>query len=171
MRGANGSVKGGIASSAVKETQKSGLMMKKKIKKTKKLSQAQLLKKYEKIMKPIILSRDGHRCQIAGYRHTCSDMLVMDHRPAKRGKHSTFFYPPNLTTTCATANFLAEHDPFINHAILEALMRREGHVLKEIEERSKIIKKWYEDEIVAWIDKCREYFKTNKTGSPDKEQK
>lgn len=158
MKAVSGSGKSGIVSSVGKRTRKSGL---------KKLSQAKLLKKYEKILKPIILARDGHRCQIAGYRHTCSDMLVMDHRPAKRGKHNTFFYPPNLTTVCSIANYMAEYDPFINHAILETLMRREGHVLKEIEERSKIIKKWYEDEIICWIDKCAEYFKTKRSGSPE----
>lgn len=139
------------------------------MKKTKKkLSQAQLLKKYEKKMKPIILARDGNRCQVAGYRHVCHPTLVMDHRPAKRGKHRTFLDPRNLTTVCQTANYCAEFDPFVNLAIINVIKRREGpDTIDILESLSREIKRWYEDEIIEWIEKCRQYFVANKNGLPN----
>ena len=136
-------------------------------KKTKKLSQAKLLKKYEKVLKPIILQRDNHRCAVSGYRYQCGPYLCMDHRPAKRGKHSTFFDPRTLTTVCTIHNQQAEYDPFISDAILAVVRRREGQdIIETLERLSRNIKKWQEDEIVSWIDECREYFKVAKTGAP-----
>ena len=140
--------------------------MKKKSKK--KLSQAKLLKKYEKIMKPIILARDGNRCQLKNYRVSCGPYLCMDHRPAKRGKHATFFDPRNLTTVCTIHNQQAEYDPFVNDAILAVVRKREGsEIIKILEEESRAIKKWVSDEIEKWIEDCRVYFAVAKNGRPE----
>lgn len=121
-------------------------------------------------MKPIIIERDGAVCNIKGYRHECKNGLVVDHRPSKRGNHSTFLDPRNLTTVCGNANYLAELDPFINHAILEAVVSREGDILEELSLLSKTRKKWSEDECRDWVNKCADYFETHKNGKPNEIQ-
>ena len=135
----------------------------------KKLTQAKLLKKYEQKLKPIILHRDGNKCQLEGYRHGCSPYLCMDHRPAKRGKHSTFFDPRNLTTLCISHNQSAEYDPFISDRVLSIVRSREGkNIIELLEAESRVIKKWHFAEIEEWIEKCRHYFIAlgNKSGKP-----
>jgi len=129
-------------------------------------NQTTLLKKYEKRMKPIIIERDGAVCNIKGYRHECKDGLVADHRPSKRGHHSTFLDPRNLTCVCGNANFLAEKDAFISHAIVEVVVKREGNILEELSIESKKSKRWSEDECREWIIKCADYFETHKNGKP-----
>lgn len=139
-----------------------------KSKKSKKLSQAKLLKKYEPKMKVLIMRRDNGKCQIAGYRHICSASLCVDHRPAKRGKHATFFDPRNLTTVCCTANMLAEFDPFISLRIMEVVKEREGvGTIELLERKSREIKKWSAEEIEQWIEKCKYYFQFHTRGCPD----
>ena len=130
-------------------------------------NQTTLLKKYEKIMKPIIIARDGGICGIRGYRHTCSGDLQVDHRPSKRKNHSTFLDPRNLTTVCGDANFLAEKDPFISHRIIEVVKNREGDVIEEINIQSRQSKKWSQEECSGWVELCRKHFETNKNGKPE----
>ncbi len=137
-------------------------------KKKKKLSQAKLLKKFEPEMKAIILARDGNVCQIKGFPgHFCSSVLMVDHRPAKRGKHSTFYDPRNLTTVCGGANLVAEFDPFISNAIIEVVKKREGsEIVEELRAKSRLTKKWDEFQIRKWIDDCKRHFLKNKNGAP-----
>ena len=147
-------------------------MKKKKTVKTERLggfkNQTRMLKKFEKLMKPIITHRDGGRCQIEGYRHDCNTPLVVDHRPFKRGKHSTFLDPRNLTTVCSNANMLAELDPLISRIIIEVVKNREGaNVIKELEILSKKTKKWSHDECLRWILECHNHFQKNKNGKPE----
>lgn len=132
-------------------------------------NQTTMLKKFEKLMKPVILKRDGNKCAIAGFRHECDNTLVMDHRPSKRGVHITFLDPTNLTTVCGKANYLAELDPFISHAIVEVVIAREG--IRAYEELNRIsksgeTKKWFYDECMAWVLTCADYFETHKSGKP-----
>lgn len=91
----------------------------------------------------------------------------MDHRPAKRGKHATFFDPRNLTTVCGNANYQAEHDPFVSNAIICKVKEREGQIIEELYTESRKIKKWKAEEIEQWIEKCRIYFSQgNISGKP-----
>jgi hypothetical protein len=132
-------------------------------------NQTSMLKKFERLLKPIILNRDGHKCAIEGFRHYCKDGLVMDHRPSKRGCHITFLDPRNLTTVCGNANYLAERDPFISHAIVEKVIEREGEeAYTELNHlsKSKEPKKWFQEECQKWILACDLHFKTNKNGRP-----
>lgn len=118
-------------------------------------------------MRPIILKRDGHKCSIEGYHHDCRMPLVADHRPAKRGHHSTFLDPRNLSCVCSNANYLADKDHFINHAILEAVIKREGEeVIEELRILAKQSKKWSEEECLKWVLECERYFRTNRSGKP-----
>lgn len=115
----------------------------------KKLTQAKLLRKYEKFMREIIKHRDGNKCQVPNYRHRCSDKLCADHRPSKRGNHSTFFDVRNLTCVCGTCNMLAEFDPFISQAIVDLVIEREGdEAYEDLARLSKVSRKWQEDEII-----------------------
>lgn len=133
----------------------------------KKLTQPKLLAKYEQLMKIIIFTRDGGRCQIPNFRVRCGPYICADHRPAKRGKHATFFDPRNLTTVCTIHNQQAEYDPFVNDAILKVIREREGEDIIEILEiQSRRIKKWTPESIESWIEKCRVYFQSNKNGKP-----
>lgn len=141
-----------------------------KKKKKKKLTQAKLLKKFEPEMKAIILARDGNKCQIKGFpEHKCGGSLVADHRPAKRGKHSTFFDPRNLTCVCSTANFMADKgfNSFVHNAIIQVIKRREGDsIIEELHAKSRLTKKWDELQIRKWIDDCKRWFLKNKNGAP-----
>lgn len=119
-------------------------------------------------MREIIRYRDGNQCQIKGIEHACSITLCADHRPAKRGKHATFFDPRNLTLVCATANWLAERDPFISNAILDVVKKREGQtIVEDLRSKARKTKTWKEDEINVWLATCDEWFKTKKCGIPD----
>lgn len=129
-------------------------------------NQTTLLRKFEKLLKPIILERDGNRCMVSGYRHDCEHPLVVDHRPSKRKNHSTFLDPRNLTTVCYKANYLAELDPFLSHKIVEVVISREGDVIEELSILSKTSKKWSQEECFEWIEKCRKHFAKNKSGKP-----
>ena len=130
-------------------------------------NQTTLLKKWEKIMKQIIVERDGNVCKVANYRHYCTPILVMDHRPSKRGNHSTFLDPRNLTTVCSNANWLAERDPFISHAIVEIVVAREGDIIEELHILSKKSKRWSDEECKEWVEKCREHFVKRINGKPE----
>lgn len=137
------------------------------MKKIKKLSQAKLLKKYEAQMREIILDRDGDVCAIAEIEHVCSKALCADHRPAKRGNHSTFFDPRNLTTVCTVANWLAERNPFISDAILQVVRRREcPGIVESLRIKARIPKRWAPDEIEVWLMDCRAWFQDHKNGAP-----
>lgn len=115
-------------------------------------SQTKLLRKYEKYISRVVRHRDGHVCQVANYRHRCSDRLVADHRPSKRGNHSTFLDPRTLTTVCANCNFLAELDPFIAQKIVQKVIEREGsEAYHELEALSRSPRKWTEEEIILTI--------------------
>lgn len=129
-------------------------------------NQTTLLRKYEKEMKQIIIKRDGGKCLVANYRHFCSPIMVVDHRPSKRGNHSTFLDPRNLNTVCSNANWLAERDPFLSLAIVNKVIEREGDIIEELHILSKTIKKWCKSECDEWVESCRQYFKENKNGKP-----
>jgi hypothetical protein len=130
-------------------------------------NQTTMLKKFEKLMKPIIIERDGGKCLIAGYGHPCSATLVVDHRPSKRGNHATFLDPRNLNTVCSNANMQAEFDPFVSKAIMDKMIQREGQeTFDEIFVLKRTIKKWSEDECIWWVKKCKAYFKKKKNGKP-----
>ena len=131
-------------------------------------NQTTLLKKFEKLMKPIILKRDKYECSIKGFRHECSKDLVADHRPSKRKNHSTFLDPRNLTTVCGKANYLAESDPFISHEIVKTVISREGlSAYEELKINSKQSKKWTHDECQLQVLKCSTHFLKNKNGCPE----
>ena len=130
-------------------------------------NQTTLLRKYEKMIKPIILNRDENKCMISSYRHDCENPLVVDHRPSKRKNHSTFLDPRNLTTVCYKANYLAELDPFISHAIVNVVIAREGDIIEELSILSKQSKKWSQEECINWVIKCGKHFEKNKNGKPD----
>lgn len=118
----------------------------------KKLCQTKLLRKYEKYISKVVQKRDGYKCQVAGYRHRCSERLVADHRPSKRGNHSTFIDIRNLTCVCSSANFRAEIDGFIAQKITARVIEREGHeAFAELEVLSKSPRKWTEEEIIITI--------------------
>ena len=129
-------------------------------------NQTTLLKNFEKLMKPIIIKRDGSKCLVANYHHNCTPILVVDHRPSKRKNHSTFLDPRNLTTVCSDANFLAEIDPFLSHAIVQLVIEREGDIIEELSIISKTPKKWSQIECMEWVEKCEKHFETNKNGKP-----
>lgn len=129
-------------------------------------NQTTLLRKYEQLIKPLIIKRDGNKCGVAGYRHQCSEILVVDHRPSKRSNHSTFLDPRNLTTVCSNANWQAERDVFLSLAIVDAVIKREGDIIEELHILSKNTKKWSKDECEMWINKCREHFESNINGKP-----
>ena len=129
-------------------------------------NQTSMLRKFEHLLKPILVKRDGGKCSVYGYRHFCSEILVLDHRPSKRGNHSTFLDPRNLTTVCSNANWQAERDPFLNHAILNVVVKREGDVIEELNILSKTVKKWSQQECELWIENCQKHFETNKNGKP-----
>lgn len=129
-------------------------------------NQTTLLKKYEKLMKPIIINRDGNKCMVANYRHYCSPILVVDHRPSKRGNHSTFLDPRNLTSVCSIANWQAERDPFLSYAIIDVVVKREGNIIEELHILSKKTKKWSEEECKSWISATELHFNKNKNGIP-----
>lgn len=130
-------------------------------------NQTNLLRKYEKLVKPFILERDNKKCQVAGYRHDCSLILVVDHRPSKRGNHSTFLDVRNLTTVCSNANWQAERDPFLSLAIVNVVIGREGDIIEELNILSKTPKKWSEQECREWLQKIEKHFITNKNGTPN----
>lgn len=129
-------------------------------------NQTTLLRKYEKLMKPILLARDGHKCSVYGYRHFCSPILVLDHRPSKRNNHSTFLDPRNLTTVCSNANWQAERDAFLSHAIVNVVIEREGDIIEQLNILSKKIKKWSEEECREWILAIETHFQKNRNGIP-----
>ena len=129
-------------------------------------NQTSLLRKFERLLKPIIVERDGKRCMVQNYRHSCSPILVVDHRPSKRGNHSTFLDPRNLTTVCSNANWLAERDPLLSYAIIQVVIKREGDIIEELHILSKQIKKWSKTECREWLEKCEQHFEKNKSGLP-----
>lgn len=129
-------------------------------------NQTSLLKKFERLIKPIIIKRDGGKCGVSNYRHNCTPILVVDHRPSKRKNHSTFLDPRNLTTVCSHANFLAEIDPFISHAIVQVVIDREGDIIEELHILSKQTKKWSQEECIEWLAKIEKHFENNKNGTP-----
>ena len=131
------------------------------------MNQTKLLKKYEPLLRDIIVKRDGNKCSIAGFRHNCGTKLVADHRPSGRGNHSTFLDPRNLTTVCDSANLRAELDAFISKAIVDVVREREGEeALLDIAITSRNPRKWTELEIKKWIDDCKRHFLKNKSGKP-----
>lgn len=129
-------------------------------------NQTTLLRKYEQLIKPIIIERDGGKCMVANYRHSCSPILVVDHRPSKRGNHSTFLDPTNLTTVCSNANWLAERDPLLSYAIIQVVINREGDIIDQLHIQSKQIKKWSETECREWLIKVEKHFDNNRCGKP-----
>lgn len=122
--------------------------------KPKRLTIPKIKIKYEPIVRDLIIILDGGKCQIAGYRHTCSDKLVADHRPVKRGNNRYFFDRNNLTCVCSVANFLAELDPLINYKICEVVKKRIGEErFSEMEDRKKIPFKITEEYVLGVIEK------------------
>lgn len=100
-----------------------------KIMKKKTLSIPALKRKYEHVIRDLVIKRDGNRCALVGLRyHICGGRLVADHRPVKRKNNRYFFDPRNLTCVCSNANFLAEFDPAINSAICDVVKEREGQL-------------------------------------------
>lgn len=97
------------------------------MKKQKRMSIAQLKKKYEPIIRDILKRRDGNMCQIRGTLHACDGPLVADHRPIGRGQgNACFFDSKNLTIVCSKANFLAQNHAAVSHAIIDVVKLREG---------------------------------------------
>lgn len=129
-------------------------------------NQTTLLRKYERLIKPFIIKRDGNKCGVANYRHSCSPILVVDHRPSKRINHATFLDPRNLNTVCSNANWLAEMDPLLSYAIIQLVIGREGDIIDELHILSKQIKKWSETECREWLQKIEKHFELNKNGKP-----
>lgn len=135
-------------------------------------NQTAMLTHYARVhMTPILVKRDGGVCAIKGYRHTCSEDLVLDHRPVKRGTHISFLDPTNLTTVCGNANYRAEQDAFISKKICDVILVREGQerydYLDELtHSKSNKIKKWSAQECEEWIERCAKHFKTHKNGTP-----
>lgn len=96
--------------------------------KKKTLSPKQLKKKYEHVIRDLIIKRDGGQCQARGYyHHRCDGPLVADHRPVPRGKGNiAFFDPRNLTCVCNKINGMAQNWPAVNAAICQVVIDREG---------------------------------------------
>lgn len=108
--------------------------------KKKTLSIEALKRKYEPIIRDLVIKRDGNRCQLKGiYAHDCEGRLVADHRPIPRGGgNHAFFDPKNLTTVCNGMNCAAQNWPVVNHAICEIVIKREGReAFDELKTRAK----------------------------------
>jgi hypothetical protein len=135
------------------------MQKKSKLPKPKRLTQPQLKRKYEKVIKTFVIERDGGVCQVAGINHTCSGPLVADHWKS-RIHAGLFFDLRNLTCICNNANRLKRFDAFLADAVTQVVRRREGEgMLDELNRLSRVPKKWTEDEILDLI----EYYKRGKT--------
>lgn len=123
-----------------KTIEKLDRMNKIKVMKKKTLTPKQLKKKYEHIIRDLVIQRDGGKCQVLGfYVHACEGRLVADHRPIPRGKGNiAFFDPRNLSTVCNKINGMAQNWPVVNHAICQVVIEREGkEAFQELQELAK----------------------------------
>ena len=120
--------------------------------KSKRLTKSQK-KKYEQMIRDIVIIRDDNRCQLKGINHVCNGRLVADHTISRRHM-STFFDIRNLTAVCMAANLMLNFDAYLRHCSNLKVIEREGeNILEELNALKKTpkTKKFTVDELEALV--------------------